>query len=101
MKDQSPSTRVDLWVFRDGKTPIPTVRLVSALVATLRKLQNSPADGSTILDALIRAGEMESAFADASLPLASQMAEITDALARHLVQGSPQDSNYAELIDGL
>src|SRR5438094_7806337 len=101
MKDQSPSTRVDLWVFRDGKQSTPTVHLVAGLVATMRRLQNFPEDRSAILDALIRAGEIESAFSDAGLALAAQVAKITDALATHLVQGSAQVANYVELVSGL
>lgn len=92
------STRVDLWVFREGRKTISTSLLIGELAATLRALQNALSDRTVLLDALIRAGELESAFADAGSPIATEIARVTDALAWHLVHGASIVRHYREVL---
>jgi hypothetical protein len=79
--DHSSAAETDLWVFRDGRKPHSTRQLVEELRCVLRKLSQRPARDLE-LDALIRAGELESALTDGESPCASQFAALTEALAR-------------------
>jgi hypothetical protein len=95
------STRVDLWVFRDGRKSVTTSLLIEDLAATLRNLQGTPADRCVMLDALIRAGELESAFSDQGFAAAQPVARLTDALAWHLVHGTARVRYYEELLSPI
>jgi adenine/guanine phosphoribosyltransferase-like PRPP-binding protein len=92
------STRVDLWVFRDGKKTVATALLIGELAARLLPLENSCTDRSVLLDVLIRAGELESAFADEGSRLVPHIGKLTDALAWHLVHGASLVPRYADLV---
>jgi hypothetical protein len=77
--DHSSAADTDLWVFRDGRKPQQTRQLVEELQHVLRKLSGSPSDLE--LDALIRAGELESALADCDSPYATPLGALTETLA--------------------
>lgn len=68
-----------MWIFRDGKRNVCTRKLIERLGARIEA--GSAGDGEGVLDALIRAGELESALADFGAPAASSVAKLTDLLA--------------------
>src|SRR5579884_1308356 len=86
----SPAMSERMLVFRDGKRRIATQSLIAELDRALAA--NAPA-----MDVLLRAGELESALADAGVPYRSLavMSWITDAPARALVSG---DASVSEDI---
>src|ERR1700693_5693469 len=83
------AVETDLWVFRDGRKSVSGADRLNELRTALKKLLDSP--GSRVrercLNALIHAGELESARADAESPAASSLALLTDALALALLNG--------------
>src|SRR6476659_2159709 len=83
------AVETDLWVFRDGRKSVRSVRLLDELQASLKKLLDSAPSPihDRCLNALIRVGEVESARADADCPSASTLASITDVLASSLLSG--------------
>lgn len=83
-----------MLVFRENRVAVSTHLLVRALAESL-----ASADGDVLLDGLLRAGELECALADVGSPAAAQVANVTDALARQVVNGCPYDA--AGLADSL
>jgi hypothetical protein len=83
------AVETDLWVFRDGRKTVSGARLLDELHTSLKKLLDSPRPHihESCLNALIRAGELESALADAESLAASALASLTDALAFTLLSG--------------
>jgi hypothetical protein len=83
------AVETDLWVFRDGRKSVSGARLLDELHTSLKKLLDSPRPHihERCLNALIRAGELESALADAESLAASALASLTDALAFTLLSG--------------
>ncbi len=75
--------------------------LIGELAEKLLVLENASRDRSVLLDALIRAGELESALADEGSPLVSKIAKLTDALAWHLVHGASAVRRYTDLLHPL
>jgi hypothetical protein len=75
----------NMWVFREGRS---TVRGQSVLKGVRLALQASGCGRSqdVLIDALLRAGEMECALADAGSGHAMRAAEITDAAAAVLIK---------------
>lgn len=73
----------DPWIFRDGKRTVSG----SELLGDLRRRIASAADSSTLLDALIEAGELEAALADAGSESAESAARVTDCLAAVVMHG--------------
>lgn len=77
-----------MLVFRDGRQPVSGPRLLGELTNNLRRLATgSIPKSSVVIDALLRAGELECALADAGHPVAAQLAGTTDNLATMLVTG--------------
>ena len=74
-----------MWVFRDGKEPVRAGELVQQLQQLVSEISTSPDNTERQVDALIRAGELESALADQSCHAAPALARMTDALASALV----------------
>ena len=68
-----------MWIFRDGKKDVSTLQFMDRLVTLIRDARAGDREG--VLDALIRAGELESALADRGSVVASQVAVLTDLLA--------------------
>ena len=83
------AVETDLWVYRDGRKSVTGARLLDELNASLKKLINSAPSQirERCLNALIRAGELESAVGDAESPSASALASLTDVLASALLSG--------------
>jgi hypothetical protein len=83
------AVETDLWVFRDGRKSVLGTSLLDELHTRLKKLLDSsrPRIHERCLNALIRAGELESALSDAESPAASTLESLTDALALALVSG--------------
>jgi len=75
----------DPWIFRDGKRSVSG----SQLLDDLRRRIASAAESSTLLDALIEAGELEAALADAGSGSAEAAARVTDCLAAAVIRGDP------------
>lgn len=71
----------DPWVFRDGRKEVYGAAMLAALESTLQKLFCDPSDRALQLNALIAAGEMESALSDAAFAAQTLFSEITLALA--------------------
>ena len=79
----------NMYVFRDGRNTVAGATLarelagaiLAAFEASSSKLQDA------LIDALLRAGELECALVDAGLPAGGNLAEVTDALADCLVRG--------------
>jgi len=70
--------QTDLWIFRDGKKFVSGPEMLHSL---LRRISGAATAPSSLLDALIEAGQLEAALADAHSTYASTAAELTDALA--------------------
>jgi len=80
-----------MYVFRDGRRRVAGRELVSALLASLRRLCDCAA-GDEVIPALIRAGELESALADSpdcSPQLLSAATVALDAVSESLVTRLP------------
>lgn len=73
----------DPWIFRDGKRTVSG----SELLGDLRRRIAGASHLSALLDALIQAGELEAALADAGSRSTPQAARATDCLASALVKG--------------
>jgi hypothetical protein len=95
------AAETDLWVFRDGRKPVSGPRTLDELQAALKQLlDSSPSQvRERSLNALIRAGQLESALADAASPAASALASLTDVLAFTLLTGDLR--SVAKLADSL
>jgi hypothetical protein len=74
---------VHLLVFRDGSRPVSGSGLKSALWREIRSLENS-SQPDKVLGALLRAGELECAIADARGP-SRELEAITDSLAASVI----------------
>jgi hypothetical protein len=83
------AVETDLWVFRDGRKSVSGASLLDELQTALKKLLDySPSHvRERSLNSLIRAGELESALADAESPAALVLASLTDAIAFTLLSG--------------
>lgn len=86
--DHSSAADTDLWVFRDGKKPHSCWQLIRELRSRVEALSPS-SDRDSKLDALIRAGELESALADSESPSVGDVADLTDTLAEFLINNTP------------
>jgi hypothetical protein len=87
----------DPWIFRDGKRNVRG----SELLADLQR-RIASGDSSTLLDALIEAGELEAALADAGSDSAESAAQVTNCLASAVICGDfpaiAQAARYAHQI---
>lgn len=75
----------DPWIFRDGKRAVSG----SDLLGDLRRRIANAGNSSTLLDALIEAGELEAALADAGSNSAESAARVADCLAAAVIGGDP------------
>lgn len=101
MPERVSSARNDLWVFRDGLRTAPATSLCSELELAINELLRGPASQSRIIAALLRAGELESALADGSLPESSTLERLTDALARSMCGDTASIPTVEELSRSL
>src|SRR5690348_10125468 len=74
-----------MLVFRENRVSSSAQLLIQTLA---EKLQTMDGSGDGLLDALLSAGELECALADAECSHASKIGAVTDALAATLVRGS-------------
>jgi hypothetical protein len=73
-----------MYVFRDGKRSLSGGVLAAGLAASLQNLEcgnGSAARSQAVLDALLRAGELECGLTDADAAEAPRLAQLTDLLA--------------------
>ena len=71
----------DLWVFRDARKTVSRSSLLGDLHSALRRLFDDPQNRQLYYNALIQAGELESALAESNSESTENLAELTDALA--------------------
>jgi hypothetical protein len=71
----------DLWIFRDARKTASRSSLLCSLHFALRQLFDEPQNPQLYYNALIQAGELESALADSNSESTENLAELTDALA--------------------
>jgi len=89
----------DLWIFRDGKRTVSGSSLVSNL---RRRIDGCIRDRNGVLDALIEAGTLETALADAGSASATTFASITNVLAETLCTGNQASVEAAaKILDSL
>jgi len=94
---QDPSAKQnDLWIFRDGRKPVSGPDMVCDLERRI-----SASNGSALLDALIEAGELEAALADADCPEAAIAAQVTDILASDLCSGEESRGTALQLASRI
>lgn len=75
----------DPWVFRDGRKEVYGGAMLEGLKLSLKQMSRDPSNRTLQLNALIAAGEMESALADAGFQTSIIFSEITLALADNLL----------------
>ena len=78
----------DLWVFRDARKTISRISLLGDLHSALQRLFDDPQNRQLYYNALIQAGELESALADSDSESTESLADLTDALAFAAFRGS-------------
>src|SRR5436190_15966661 len=71
----------DLWIFRDARKTVSRSSAFGDLHSALRRLFDDPQNRQLCYNALIQAGELESALADSNCDSTERIAELTDALA--------------------
>lgn len=82
----------NMYIFRDGRSEKKSAELVSELAGSLRLFYTSHGSQSELLDALLRAGELECAAADTGSPSGRVLENITDVLASALVSSDRHGS---------
>lgn len=100
---------LNLWVFRDGRRATTGVQLKSALLDEVRRLSKSPpgnlgkSSPDHLLAALLRAGELECALADAGAEALQSAMLITERLAEALVAPGREvdSSSLAQSLEEL
>lgn len=71
----------DLWAFREGRKAVRGSELLADLAKAAHQLRTHPHDGRIAISALMRAGEFETAMADANSGSQATAQQLTDALA--------------------
>jgi hypothetical protein len=96
----------NLFVFRKHREPLSTLQLIEGLRREMRQLggRTSPGFGS-LLDALVRAGEIETGLEDAESAAAAPMSSVVDQLAEIACSGLSVDhsslTSILAWLDGL
>lgn len=86
-----------MWIFREGKKNISCRIAIERLLAQIR----AAGDREALLDALIGAGELESALADAGSKATCKVACLTDVLAQAFVCGQKPCCEAAKSAEEL
>ena len=94
--ENSSAKQNDLWIFRDGRRLVSGQDMVRGLEGRI-----SASDGSALLDALIEAGELEAALADADCPDAAIAAQVTDILAAEMYSGEESRGAASQLTSRI
>jgi hypothetical protein len=87
----------NLFVFRKQRDSLPIGQLLRELSEELEK---AALGGDCVVDALVRAGELETAAADAGRPDQVLFSTITDAIAATLVRGQADFEPVLGLLEG-
>src|SRR5437667_5153198 len=85
------AAQTDLWIFRDGCRQVPGPAFVRDLACRISQK-------TSVSDALIQAGELEAALADAGSADADAAAELTDVLAHRVCTGNASESDPADIV---
>ncbi|MBX3221470.1 MAG: hypothetical protein KF795_13190 [Labilithrix sp.] len=92
---------LDLWVYRERKQLAhggSLLRVLERSITEIRRLRASQGRRRAAIDALVTAGELEAALADAADPLEEAVAQATDALALVVMGGTADLSICAEAL---
>ena len=89
------ASEADPWVFRDGRRALSGPKLLRELRTSVWKCVNRAGDNKRQLNALIRAGELESALSDVGSSAAPGLANLTDGLAAAMFGG---DASWVEKV---
>lgn len=97
--DQTSSpAQSDLWIFRDGRKHVSGPEMVCDLK---RRISASGRSGRSPLDALIEAGALEAALADANSSDTASASALTDELALAVCAGEPLRNKAISLVEQL
>src|SRR5690348_10799285 len=96
----SSDSSCNMWVFREGRSVLSGGKVLEDLRHSLGVLATTDSEDQAV-DALLRAGELECALADAASPHAERVAQLTDRLAEHLLGRNGSDHAFASLLDGV
>jgi hypothetical protein len=95
-EENASAAQSDLWIFRDGRKLAPGPEMVRDLA---RRMSSSRPQ--SLLDALIQAGELEAALADAKSPSAVAAQRLTDELAFAVCSGDGVGREAFRLIEQI
>jgi adenine/guanine phosphoribosyltransferase-like PRPP-binding protein len=96
---QSSASDNDFWVFRDGRRTVSGTQLLGELRRDMHTAAGADGQLSNLLNALIRAGELESALWDIGSDVAERVATATDALASALYGGGERVDEVADTLE--
>jgi hypothetical protein len=91
----------NMYVFRNGRTEKNGAELVKDLATSVRQVNARRGGHSELLDALLRAGEVECAAADIGSPFCTLLEQITDILAAALISSDQHGSVDLEPLAGV
>ena len=91
----------NMYVFRNGRTEKNGAELVKDLATSERQVNARRGGHSELLDALLRAGEVECAAADIGSPFCTLLEQITDILAAALISSDQHGSVDLEPLAGV
>src|SRR5262245_24428732 len=95
--DTTPERSVwDLFVFRKSRELLPTDRLLDELRAEI-----ASGGPDSLIEALVRAGEIETGLADAESPAADRIALVVDQLAAMVCVAPPSPADRSLLVGML
>lgn len=87
----------DLWIFREGQREVAGAALLGELSSRIASFNTAAA----LTDALIQAGELESALADVHHSTSRSAAELTDALGFALLTGTSDRQALGRLASAV
>ncbi len=90
-----------MYVFRNGRTEKSGAELVRDLANSVRRANETRGGRTELLDALLRAGELECAAADVESPFCALLEEITDVLATALISSDRHVSVNLKRLAGV
>ena len=91
----------NMYVFRNGRTEKNGAELIRDLANSVRRVNATHGCQSELLDALLRAGELECAAADVGSPFCHLLKETTDAVAAALISADRHISVNLERLAGV
>jgi len=91
----------DLWAFREGRKSIFAQTLFRQLAGAVSDLCAHPTDNSLAISALMRAGEFESALADANCRAQSPAQQLTDILASAFLSETAALGGVGNLVNRI